>query len=47
MRARHAAVEVTVADTGAGIAEDQLESVFDRYARSTDSGGSGLGLAIA
>ena len=25
----------------------QLETVFDRYARSADSGGSGLGLAIA
>ena len=26
---------------------DELDSIFDRYARSADSGGSGLGLAIA
>ncbi len=40
-------VEIAVADTGPGIAAEQLETVFDRYARSADSGGSGLGLAIA
>ena len=36
-----------VADTGPGIAPDQLPRVFDRYAKAADSGGSGLGLAIA
>jgi signal transduction histidine kinase len=40
-------IELTVSDTGPGIAAEELESIFDRYARSADSGGSGLGLAIA
>jgi two-component system sensor histidine kinase BaeS len=40
-------VELNVSDTGPGIAADELDSIFDRYARSADSGGSGLGLAIA
>ena len=38
---------VAVEDSGRGIPEDQLDTVFDRYSRSADSGGSGLGLAIA
>ncbi|MFG2044021.1 sensor histidine kinase [Dactylosporangium sp. NPDC048998] len=43
---------VTVADTGSGIASDELPHVFDRLwradaARGRDTGGSGLGLAIA
>jgi two-component system sensor histidine kinase BaeS len=41
------AVAFAVSDTGSGIASDDLERVFDRFARSSDSGGSGLGLAIA
>ena len=40
-------VEVSVRDTGAGIAPDALERVFERYSRSTESPGAGLGLAIA
>jgi signal transduction histidine kinase len=40
-------VEVAVADTGAGIPAEDLPHVFERFAKSTDSGGSGLGLAIA
>jgi signal transduction histidine kinase len=41
------AIVVAVEDSGRGIPEEQLDTVFDRYARSADSGGSGLGLAIA
>jgi signal transduction histidine kinase len=40
-------VEVSVADTGSGIAADVLPHVFERFYRSPDSPGSGLGLAIA
>jgi two-component system sensor histidine kinase BaeS len=39
-------VELTVADTGEGIAPADLERVFDRFHRRADSGGSGLGLTI-
>jgi len=41
-----AAAEIVVVDTGPGI-EGDPERVFDRFARSADSGGSGLGLTIA
>jgi signal transduction histidine kinase len=40
-------VTITVADTGAGIAQNILPVLFQRFAKSADSGGSGLGLAIA
>ena len=40
-------VEVTVRDTGSGIAPDAVDGIFDRFSRSTDSPGAGLGLAIA
>jgi len=40
-------VVFAVADTGPGIAPEELGRVFDRYAKAADSGGSGLGLAIA
>lgn len=40
-------VELTVADTGEGIAPADLERVFDRFHRRADTGGSGLGLTIA
>jgi two-component system sensor histidine kinase BaeS len=40
-------VEITVSDTGSGIAPDVLPRIFDRFFRSADSGGSGLGLPIA
>ena len=44
-------VEIVVNDTGAGIPEEDLPHVFDRFfrvdlARSSDTGGTGLGLAI-
>ncbi len=43
------AAELTVADSGPGIAEEEREAVFERFYRSTESRsmpGSGLGLAI-
>ena len=40
-------VAVTVEDTGAGIAPEALERVFDRFYKSAESRGAGLGLAIA
>jgi signal transduction histidine kinase len=52
VRVSHAAedgqiVRVAVADTGAGIAVEDLPRIFDRFYKSPDSRGAGLGLAIA
>ena len=41
------AVVIEVSDTGPGIPEDQLEHIFERFVKASDSAGSGLGLSIA
>ncbi|HEX9547502.1 MAG TPA: sensor histidine kinase, partial [Acidimicrobiales bacterium] len=48
---RNHGVEITVADSGTGIAPKDLDHIFERFARSDtsrqrDSGGLGLGLSI-
>ncbi len=46
-RRRPTVTAFEVRDTGAGIPDDQLQIVFDRFVTSADAGGTGLGLAIA
>jgi chemotaxis family two-component system sensor kinase Cph1 len=48
-RARDGALSVTIADTGRGIAPDDLAHIFDRYwrPRGSEGEGTGLGLYIA
>jgi two-component system sensor histidine kinase BaeS len=41
------AVSFAVTDSGPGVPPESLATMFDRFAKSADSGGSGLGLAIA
>ncbi|MGI9606515.1 MAG: sensor histidine kinase [Acidimicrobiales bacterium] len=40
-------VVLRVADTGVGVATEDLERVFDRFHKGRDSNGSGLGLTIS
>lgn len=40
-------VAIAVRDTGAGIAPDHIDRIFDRFYKSAESRGAGLGLAIA
>ena len=40
-------VAIDVRDTGAGIAPDRIDRIFDRFYKSPESRGAGLGLAIA
>ncbi len=44
-------IEISVADQGRGLTQDQLERIFDRFYRALEAGehipGSGMGLAIA
>jgi two-component system OmpR family sensor kinase/two-component system sensor histidine kinase BaeS len=42
-----ASVAINVRDTGAGIAPDHIDRIFDRFYKSAESRGAGLGLAIA
>ena len=42
-------IQVSVADTGVGIEQEDLKNIFDKYRRGNNSGGrvgTGLGLAI-
>ncbi|HTD63453.1 MAG TPA: ATP-binding protein [Verrucomicrobiae bacterium] len=46
-RGQDAFVAIDVRDTGAGIAPELVDRIFDRFYKSAESRGAGLGLAIA
>jgi two-component system sensor histidine kinase BaeS len=46
-KAANDAFAITVADTGSGIAAEELPKIFDRFYKGGTSRGSGLGLTIA
>ena len=46
-RRRGPMVEISVADTGCGIAAERRERIFDPFYTTKQSGGTGLGLAIS
>lgn len=46
-RAEDPGAAIEVRDTGAGIAPEQIDRIFDRFYKSAESRGAGLGLAIA
>lgn len=46
-RAEDPGVAIEVRDTGAGIAPEQIDRIFNRFYKSAESRGAGLGLAIA
>lgn len=47
VKVRSSDIEIRIADTGAGIAEEELPRIFDRFYKETGSSGTGLGLTIA
>ncbi len=40
-------LKIIIMDNGEGIAPDDLEMIFERFYKTSDSGGMGLGLSIA
>jgi len=40
-------LKISIMDNGEGIAPDDLEMIFERFYKASDSGGMGLGLSIA
>ncbi|MDQ3031629.1 MAG: ATP-binding protein [Myxococcota bacterium] len=46
LEARDAELEVSISDTGPGLAPDVAPQLFDRYWRAPDSGGGGFGLGM-
>jgi signal transduction histidine kinase len=46
-RARAGSVELSVADSGPGVAADERERIFERFARGDDASGAGFGLGLA
>ncbi|MCR5880306.1 ATP-binding protein [Phenylobacterium sp. J367] len=46
VRSNRCRVSISVVDTGPGIPEELLPSIFDRYAQAGRNGGAGLGLAV-